>query len=99
MVGPRFPFLADRGFDLDAHELPGVFDDKIVTATVSPGLADGESVLRGASHEAQFCPLSPLFGLFDTCPSNFHEDFHSNKKRGPGRSRVVKDDYISSIAG
>jgi|GEM_PF-6653382 len=73
MVGSRFPFLADRGFDLDAQELPGVFDDKIVAAAISPRFADGESMLGGASHEAQFCPLSPLFVLFDTCSSNFHE--------------------------
>jgi hypothetical protein len=76
-----------------------VFDDKIVTAAFSPGFADGESVLGGASHEAQFCPLSALFVLFDGCPCDFHEDFHSNKKRGPGRSRVVEIHYISRIAG
>jgi len=88
-----------RGLDLDSHKLPGVFNDEIVTAGVSPRLADEKSLLGCAGHEAQFRPFSALFALFDTCPIFLHEDLHSNKKRGPKRSRAVKIHYISSIAG
>ena len=52
-------------FDLDAEEASVVVDGEVVGGGVSPGLAEAESVLGGAGHEAHFCPLSSLFGVRD----------------------------------
>jgi hypothetical protein len=74
----RMSALVAGAFDLDAEEASVVFDGEIVGRHVSPGLGDAEAVLGGASHETQFGPFAPRFGVRDI---RIHEFFRRMKKR------------------
>lgn len=62
-VGARAPVVG--AFDLDAQEVSVVLDGEVVRSGFSPGLGDAETVLGGASHEAQFGPLTPHLGVLN----------------------------------
>ena len=67
------PSPVSSGFNLYPQQLSVVFDDEIVAATISPRLADGEALLGGAGHEAQFRPFATLLVRIYACPFIFHE--------------------------
>jgi len=70
--------------DLDAQEASIVFDGEVVAGHVSPRLGDAEAMFGGASHKAQFGPLTPRFGVLDVNPLIGHG------KMPPGKLVLVR---------
>ena len=90
--------LVAGAFDLDAEEASVVFDGEIVGRHVSPGLGDAEAVLGGASHEAQFGPFAPRFGVRNIRVHEFPGECLADKSVRPTRKAARNGSHLKLFA-